>query len=295
MVFLLLICCSIAVYAAKPSLAIAMMCRDEEVNLKTNLELWLPYVDYFVFVVDVRTIDKSVEVIKNVMARGKKQYMIVDHEFVGFGHARSVSLKVLWDNFPQATHVLIADPDWIPRLDTINLQELEVDAEVYRFVVFDRNGQSRRKMDWLLKHRQGLAMKYHLHEVLDIGPYKEILQIGWVIDEIEKLGTWHATVGHQHSMSLKRLLFDLEMLYKDEALYSQDAHTDYYLGITNQAVADLLIKQGEAPGQYLEEAVYYMNKRINSRYEEEFVDERWASMYLLALTYVNLNVRCAIQ
>jgi len=41
-------------------------------------------------------------------------------------------------------------------------------------------------MDWLLKHKAGLKMRYHLHEVLDIG-YYTVKNIPWVVHEIEKV------------------------------------------------------------------------------------------------------------
>ena len=72
-------------------------------------------------------------------------------------------------------------------------------------------------------------MRYNLHEVLDIGMYN-IKNIQWTIHEIEKIGSWHATVGHGHSMSLKRYEFDLDLLQKDLIIYGHDPHTHYYLG-----------------------------------------------------------------
>lgn len=50
------------VYAASSSLVITMMCRDEEVNLNANLEKWTAVADYFVFIVDSRTIDGTEQV-----------------------------------------------------------------------------------------------------------------------------------------------------------------------------------------------------------------------------------------
>ena len=41
----------------------------------------------------------------------------------------------------------------------------------------------------------GLAMRYHLHEVLDIGDRYDWKVLNWEVREIEKPGSWHTTVG----------------------------------------------------------------------------------------------------
>ncbi len=292
---LLCVLCVVGCFAGVYSVSVVMtmICRDEEVNLKTNLVKWFSIVDKFVFIIDKRTTDNSVNTIKTLLSEGGKQFKIIFSEFDGFGSARTLSLTEAWNNFPTATHVLIADPDWIPDLSTMNKRDLEIDAEVYRFTVFDRNGITRRKMDWFLKHRQGLAMRYNLHEVLDIGRYNRIQQLNWVVHEVEKAGSWHTTVGHGHSMSTKRWEFDLQLLQKDLLEHGHDPHTHYYLGITNQAIASAHQQSGSphtpASEQHLRDALYYLELRVRSQYTDEFVDERWACMYLLGLTYSNVQ------
>jgi hypothetical protein len=89
--------------------AITMICRNEEVNFRSNLALWLPIVDYFVFMMDSRTNDKSEAAIKDILL-GKAEYKVISYQFNGFGPARTASLEAVWEYFPQATHVIIADP-----------------------------------------------------------------------------------------------------------------------------------------------------------------------------------------
>ena len=107
LLFVLLALCQIC--SAKMSLAISMICRDEEVNFRSNLHLWLGIVDYFVFMVDSRTTDQSVSAINEIL-RGKTRYEVIPYEFTGFGSARTDSLTAVWHQYPSATHVLIADP-----------------------------------------------------------------------------------------------------------------------------------------------------------------------------------------
>ena len=232
-----------------PSLAIAFICRNEGVNFNSNLELWTPLASRFVFLVDNRSNDTSVEIISNILNKYNHiQYKILSYEFTGFAQARSESLAYAWEYYGnETTHVLIGDPDWRPITSSFQLSELSTshddNIKVYRFKVFDRSGITFRQMDWLLRHKQGLKMKYHLHEVLDIGYYNytSVKEISLLVQEVEQSGTWHNIVGHEDSFSVKRYLFDLSLLLKDYVLYQDtDAHTHYYLGVTHHAVADKL-------------------------------------------------------
>ena len=242
------------------SLVVAMICRNEGVNFKSNLALWLPIAKYFVFVMDTRTNDDSEVIIGNILGKDNgnsaikdtKTYHIEKNTFVGFGHARTLSMRVAWDHFPHATHILIADPDWRPVLDTIQLSSLLThNVEVFRFTIYDRNGVTTRQIDWLLRNRPALAMRYHLHEVLDIG-YYSYASIPWVIREVEQHGTWHTEVGHTNSFDAKRLLFDLSMLAADKQQYVNDPHVDYYLGITHNSYCQKLRQMQAAQGIGLE-------------------------------------------
>lgn len=280
--------------ADSASIVMAMICRDEAVNIKTNIPLWMPLIDYFVFLVDNRTVDDTVGTIHKIIGSDKSRYKVISYEFTGFGQARTLSLKETWNHYSSASHVLIADPDWIPISENINHEELDdPKSEVFRFVAYDRNGQTTRRMDWLLRNREGLQMRYHLHEVLDIGPYM-VKYVDFVVREVEKPGSWHTTIGHGNSMSAKRYLFDLDLLQKDLVTYGHDPHTHYYLGITHEAYAQrLLAETGRATDTILEHvamAERFMKLRIYSEYKDEFVEERWGCMFSLGSLYANYKV-----
>jgi hypothetical protein len=272
----------LAIVSRNVSLVAVMMIRDEEVNLRSNLPVWSTFTKNFVFLVDRRTKDNSVETIKSILSRQNVNFHLEYHEFDGFGNSRTRSLIAAWQIYPNISHVIICDPDWRPRLNTIHLQDLDPYSDVYRFVVFDRSGSTNRRMDWLLSNRRGLAMRYGLHEVLDIGLYN-ISLINWIFDEVEQYGSWHATVGHVHSMSAKRLAFDLDLLKKDLLIYPHDAHVDYYLGVTYKAYARACFQETGIVNETAEAlATMYLKKRIASVYRNEFLEQRWACMYDLA-------------
>lgn len=183
----------------------------------------------------------------------------------------------------------IADPDWRPEVPTIWKEDLDFKADAFRFLVYDRNGFTTRRCDWLLRNRKGLAMRYHLHEVLDIGESYTWKQIEWTLREIEKPGSWHTTVGHGNSMSAKRYVFDLELLYKDVERYGHDPHTHYYLGVTHEAYADKMYKE---TGQFTDElahhinqSIFYLTLRATATYTDEFLEERWGVMLMLGNIY----------
>jgi hypothetical protein len=236
--------------------------------------------------VDTRTQDDTSEAIASILQN--KKYKIVPYLFEGFGPARTASLESAWQYFSQATHVWIADPDWRPELNTIDINDLD-SSDVYRFMIYDRNGDTTRRCDWLLRHRAGLAMRYNLHEVLDIGYYNWKV-VNWVVREIEQSGSWHTTVGHGNSMSAKRYLFDLQLLEKDVKIYGHDPHTHYYLGITHDGYASKLleISSGVITSEiqyHFDEAIKYLTLRAVSKYKEEFLEERWGVMLTLGVIY----------
>ena len=191
---------------------------------------------------------------------------------------------------------------------------MKKNTEVYRFTIFDRNGVTTRRIDWLLRNREGLGMRYHLHEVLNIG-YYTWTDISWITKEIEQAGTWHTTEGHADSFDPKRYLFDLSLLQKDKDMYTDDPHVDYYLGVTHHAYASKLRERensrievqnekkanvaestsSSSPSSssssnreteleiqdHLELAAMHLETRATKHYQHEFTEQRWGAMLTL--------------
>ena len=272
------------------------ICRNEAVNFRANLPLWLKVIDYYVFMMDERNSDDSVEVITSVLQGKALGYKIISHKFEGFGHARTSSLTAAWKHFPQASHVFIADPDWRPKIDTLSKAHLVHNAHVFRMVIYDRNGVTFRAVDWLLRHREGLKMKYALHEVLDIDEYSVAI-IPWQAEEIELPGTWHDKAGHGHSRSLKRYEFDLDLLYRDLADYNGvDPHLNYYLAVTHDAYASNLAvelaNKTQGANSYSAEVEYHRKMSLGNAtlrtlepYPLEFLEQRWGAQFIIGNAY----------
>jgi hypothetical protein len=101
------------------SIVITMILRDESKHVRANLPLWMSVIDYGVFLVDDHTTDDTAIAIADVLSDVRVPYIVESYSFNGFGPSRTLSLQRAWKYFPNATHVWIADPDWVPMLDTI--------------------------------------------------------------------------------------------------------------------------------------------------------------------------------
>lgn len=227
----------------KPSIVLAYICRNEAVNFKANLEDWTKIVSRFIFSMDSRNTDDSVDVIEKILNKHKHvKYQIVVNNFEGFGQARSHSLANAWKFYGnETTHVLVGDPDWKPHLKTFKISELDISDPniiLYRFQALDGAGTFSRQMDWLIRHMPGIYMKYSVHELLEIEHMPDLKShnvraISFVVQEVKKEGTWHTQEGHGHANSYKRKLFDLSLLAKDYKIYGDtNSRIHYYLGMS---------------------------------------------------------------
>ncbi|CAM9370785.1 unnamed protein product [Discosporangium mesarthrocarpum] len=215
------------------TLCMLMIVRDEEVNLRLNLPLWRDVIDCYVIGVDDRTTDGTVSVIESIVPPDKPRHIFY-YTFVGFSQARNVVLRATGEMFPDASHILIADADWRPDLETVNISDLDRVHRSFQFLIWDRSGHTTRRASWLVRHEEGLHFKYRIHEVLDSPMGSEFLpakKLGWEVHEVESNYSWHTNL-HGHSKSPERFLMDLELLKQDYEDNPRDLHTLYYLGIT---------------------------------------------------------------
>lgn len=183
-------------HGRSPSLVTTMMLRDEEVNIQEHLPLWMEYTDYFVFGIDSNSTDGTENAIHSLLQHNptfKDRYHIFRFNFTGFGPVRTLTLQESWKKFPQASHVWVADPDWKPEVLTIDKKrDLDFNHDVFQFTILDRNGFTVRRCDWILLHREGLSMRYNLHEVLNYSYHYSQKLMEWTVHEIDRTHlTWH--------------------------------------------------------------------------------------------------------
>ena len=281
------------------SVALLLMVRDEEANLRANVGKWLSVSDVVVCGVDERTSDESANALLEIMDVPRWVFYF---RFEDFGQGRSLVLREAWRKFGRSTtHVLTIDPDWDPV--TLLKSDIDLMHDTFSFLVFDRNGMTTRNVNWLRRHEKGLKFKYRLHEVLEPSANTSSkLLSSWRIYEREVPGrlTWHATSQSEiffqngtkvrgHSQSYERYLKDLKLLDLDlKDLGPEDPHTLYYLGATHLAALEAMLGVGThartpATDAHVDNAIFYLERRV--RIQSSFDEMLWASMRWLAHAY----------
>jgi hypothetical protein len=134
------------------------------------------------------------------------------------------------------------------------------------------------------------------HCRLTRGPRRGVC-VAWQVYEVETATSWHVKIGHQHSQSYKRYLFDLSLLEKDlrdEGDRPSD-HTLYYLGITHFALIEagipLMTTEAEKAAfveevnERVEKGLFFLSERICLHRDSPNWEQTWASMRWLAYSY----------
>jgi tetratricopeptide (TPR) repeat protein len=276
---------------ASVSLCLLMMLRNEESNLRLNLSLWRDLVDCYVFGIDDRTTDESEAAIAALLPPSTPR-IVFKYTFDGFSAGRNELLREAWRSYSNATHVLMADPDWRPDLQTIRKNDLDLDHQTFEFMIWDRSGHTTRQVAWLQRHIPNLAFKYRLHEVLDVpGGFFPVKNLSWEVREVEGPQSWHTPM-HGHSRSAARYAFDLSLLEKDYAEMPDDLHTLFYMGITTMAHFEM--EMGNGVHQRTPERQEIINRsmsyfeRVHELYGSQgpdILEMVWSSVRWLAYGY----------
>ena len=260
--------------AGAPTLLLALMVRDEEANLRANLPAFSGLADFVVCGIDDRSRDGSARAVAEALPDVPR--WVFYFRFDGFGRGRTGVFREAWRKFPEASHVLVLDPDWELDAPRASRAHLNADERTFLFKVWDRNGMTSRTMNWLVKHEANLTFEHQLHEQLvqpNAGPGPQRAHVlPWEFAEREVRGrdTWHsAATAHGHSQSYERYLFDLELLDMDLAdLGPDDPHTLFYLGVTHLSALDAMLGIGEhertpETDYHVAEGVKYLTARVD--------------------------------
>ncbi|CAM9588914.1 unnamed protein product, partial [Scytosiphon promiscuus] len=254
------------------SLCLLLIVRDEAASLRANLPLWIDVVDCFVIGIDDRTTDDTPHVIQEVLG-GNHPRFVFFYTFQGFAQARNAVLRSTMQNFPDATHVIVADADWRPNLATIDKSELDFVNGSFPFLVHDHTGHTARVLGWLLRFDEGLRFKYR-----------------YDVQVVESDSNWSSKF-HQHSQSSERYRFDLNLLELDYEDDPTDLHTLFYLaGITKFAYIESLMGKGTHQKTPELEALVtsgmsYFRQAVDLHGEMENSELVWGSKRWLAYGY----------
>jgi len=96
----------------KPCLGFFCIMRQEEKNIIKMLETLVPHIDC-ACICDTGSTDHSVEVVEEFFKKTVPDIplTIFHDKWHDFGHNRSLSVRHLWETYPQATYALTCDPD----------------------------------------------------------------------------------------------------------------------------------------------------------------------------------------
>ena len=192
-------------------LAVLLLIRDEAELVRSHLPLWLDLdLAYCVVAaIDDRTVDASAQAFLEATEgaaslvaaprRGKLRppalrRFAFHYEFDGLGAARTLVLREAAHRFPEATHALFVDPDWVPLRAGREalLAAARTGRSVFAFRVTDRNGRTERLLDWCFRLHPEAAFKYRWHEALVLPDYDATL-LDWEVDEVSGADalSWH--------------------------------------------------------------------------------------------------------
>lgn len=126
-----------------------MIVRDEASNIEQCLSSVAPYIDYYV-ICDTGSKDNTKEIIKNFFEKRNIKGEILDHEWVDFGHNRSLALQACYNKTHWA--MMIDADDNISGVLPTNLLSDEFDA--YQVNLCSGNSHWKRSQLFNLKNKK---------------------------------------------------------------------------------------------------------------------------------------------
>ena len=239
---------------AEKTVVMAMMLKNDLPQLQKNLLHWLTYVKYFIFLVDTSSDGTAAAYVEHALGStiGNEFYTIKQSAFLDFDNSRSLLLQYTDEYYGHAKYVLMADPDWSigSKPKDISLNDLGAESSSLTFYSFSilnsRNKFTGIKYN-LWRNIPGIKMKYKVHETVDLesllaqpqysNTNLQIIPLNWTIyDNEERHHYYYGAIDKEFKGKAyhgQDYLFDLLLLKLDEKLYPDDAHTHYYIGMTN--------------------------------------------------------------
>jgi hypothetical protein len=239
---------------AEKTIVMAMMLKNDLSQLQKNLLHWVTYVKYFIFLVDTTADGTAAAYVEHALGStiGKEYYTIKHSAFLDFDNSRSLLLQYTDEYYSHAKYVLMADPDWGIGANPkdISLNDLHTDDSTLTFFSFNilnsRNKFTGKKYS-LWQNIPGIKMKYKIHETVDLDSLLaqpqyhsasvQIVSLNWTVyDNEERHHYYYGVIDKEFNGKQyygQDYIFDLLLLKLDEKQYPDDAHTHYYIGMTN--------------------------------------------------------------
>jgi hypothetical protein len=170
-------------------LLLNMLIKNEAENLRRTLPQWAKVIDYWIVGVDDANSDESSEIIKRYLGHLPGEIVIVRFStpcsasvplsyyvhscptstfqvhFDGMGPTWSQLVDVGIKNYPQATHGILADADYIPLQDTFDRSSLDARCPQYAFSILTQDHGLERNMDWIYRNLPGAKVSRLCHNI----------------------------------------------------------------------------------------------------------------------------------
>ncbi|KAJ6229953.1 tpr repeat-containing protein [Anaeramoeba flamelloides] len=257
----------------KPGLLLNMLTRDEAVNLERTLPKWAKIIDYWVIGLDVLNTDNSEEIIEKHLGHlpGKMVYV----NFTGMGPTWSILVEEGIKSFPECSHGIISDADFIPVSESFNRNEFDPLVSKYLFKMWTDGQSSVRNLDWIYRNIPGAKVERRVHQILTVPPIEgQDLYVDWCSLEVEdSKGGFMDRTGKRSQKYIYYLELDLED-------HPGDARTLYYLA---HAHYEFFTDNQDNPSQihwdHLDKALHYFQLRSEISTDNE--EGRWFSILLM--------------
>jgi hypothetical protein len=256
-----------------------MLIKNEAEHLERTLPKWAKIIDYWIIGVDDANTDESPQIIKKHLGHIPGEIVVVN--FDGMGPTWTILVKHGLKHYPNATHGIIADADFMPMHDHLDKYQLDIRCSKHMYTIYTEDHQHNRKMDWIYRNIEGAMVKRRVHQTLEVPPMpnQEVFQTLIDLNIEEREGGYQDRAGNK----MKRYIKWLE---KDLIDYPDDSRTLYYLGYSH---FDIFLNNKDDPKpehwDALATGVSYYKRRANLPKGTGNQEELWFTLLKLGEVY----------
>lgn len=256
-----------------------MLIKNEAEHLDRTLPKWAKIIDYWLIGVDDKNTDNSPEIIQKHLGHLPGEIVIVN--FRGMGPTWSDIVQVGIEKYPEASHGIVSDADFMPMVSVLDRNELDFRCSKHMYTIWTQDHSNERRMDWIYRNIPGAVVKRRTHQIVEVPelPQQEVFQTLITLPLEEREGGYQDRTEGKQRRYIKFLEDDLEE-------YPNDTRTLYYLGYAH---FDIFHKEAannptSEHWQALEKGVEYFKQRVSMKSEGN-KEERWFALLKLGEIY----------
>jgi tetratricopeptide (TPR) repeat protein len=187
-------------------------------------------IDYWIIGVDDANSDASEEVIRECLGAIPGSIVIV--HFDGMGPTWTELMEEGLRLYPEATHGILSDADFMPLQDTFDRSSLDPTCSKHMYRIWDESHSTSREMDWIYRNIEGARVERRAHQIIIVpempGQANFMTHVPLVLSE--KSGGYGDRSGRKHENYIKWLSKDLEENPNDPRSLYYIAYSHFELG-----------------------------------------------------------------